>query len=222
MIQAVIFDLDGVIVDTVPLACQANQYIANLLGVALTPKDNDEFRGVSRMDIIDKLIHRSGRFFSHPEKMELSDLKNRYYQQLIRSLSPNDILPGISQFMDELHAHQIKLALASSSTNANTVLKKINLFSHFDYIVDASRILKGKPNPEIFLTAAKGLLISPSNCVAIEDSRVGIIAIKEAQMFSVGIGKETKNEHPNWYIETTASLTWQLLYHRFLSRLKDS
>ncbi|WP_316572271.1 beta-phosphoglucomutase [Neobacillus sp. YIM B06451] len=214
-LQAVIFDMDGVIVDTYELYYIANKKLASMLELPFTRKDNDKFRGISRMDIVEALVNQSGKTIATSEKLALAEEKNRHYKELLNGLNEEAVMPGIKRLIDELREHNIKIAIASSSTNSETVLKKIGLFKKFDYIVDAAKLKKGKPDPEIFLKAADYLKVPAENCAAIEDGAAGVQAIKKTTMFSVGIGHTVIDEKPDWYVDSTSEITFQELVKRF-------
>ncbi|WP_409272812.1 beta-phosphoglucomutase [Neobacillus sp. SCS-31] len=214
-LQAVIFDMDGVIVDTYEFYYLANKKLANMLGLPFTRKDNEKFRGISRMDIVEAMVKQAGKTMATSEKLALAEEKNRHYKELLNAINEEAVMPGIKRLIDELKEHNIKIAIASSSTNSERVLKKIGLFEKFDYIVDATKLTKGKPDPEIFLKAAEYLKVSAENCAAIEDGAAGLQAIKKTPMFSVGIGETLLEEKPDWYVDSTSEITFQELVKRY-------
>lgn len=214
-LEAVIFDLDGVIVDTVDLYFQANKRVAEELGLSFTKLDNEKFRGIGRMEIIEALTAESGADLAPEEKKRLADQKNEHYQELIHTIDERAILPGLKGFIEEIKASGLGLALASSSTNGRTVLQKTGLFHHFDSIVDPSALSKGKPDPEIFIKAAAALGIPHRNCAAIEDGEAGLKAIQATKMFSVGVGEAEGMETADWYVRTTTELMLHELRKRF-------
>jgi beta-phosphoglucomutase len=214
-LQAIIFDLDGVIVDSFELYYITNKKVAEKLSLPFTREDNEIFRGIGRSEIVKALIHRSGKSLTEKELKELADSKNKHYQQLIHSLDENAILPGMNELISTLVKNNIKLGLASSSTNSKTVLAKIGLLHYFDVIVDPSILLKGKPDPEIFIRAADGLGVPHKNCAAIEDGEAGLKAIKSTKMFSVGIGKAVEKERPDWHVMSTGEISYHELLKRF-------
>jgi beta-phosphoglucomutase len=130
--------------------------------------------------------------FSKKEILKMANNKNKEYQKLIKNkLNKNHILPGIKKILNEAKKNNLKMAIASSSFNAILILKKINLIDYFDYIVDPSSIKKGKPEPDIFLKACKGINIKPSEALGFEDSISGIIGLKKAKIKTIAI---THNE----------------------------
>jgi beta-phosphoglucomutase len=191
-LQAFIFDLDGVITDTAEYHYLAWKALGEDLGILFTREFNEELKGVSRMDSLEKILALGNREndFSVKEKEALATKKNEHYVRLIANISPDDILPGIKGLITEIKEKGYRLGLASVSKNAFTVMDSLGLKGEFDVIVDAATIAKGKPNPEIFLTAAKLLKVDPSACIGIEDAAAGVDSIKDAGMFAVGVGSE--------------------------------
>ena len=137
--------------------------------------------------------------------------KNRDYQMLISKLTPEDLLPGIGRLLCQLKNENIKIALASSSRNAPKILRRLAIIDDFHAIVDPTTLAKGKPDPDIFLTAAAMLDVSPADCAAIEDAEAGISAIKSAGMFAVGVGDETSLRGADLIVHNTNELTFELL-----------
>jgi beta-phosphoglucomutase len=191
-LQAFIFDLDGVITDTAEYHYLAWKTLGEELGIPFTREFNEELKGVSRMDSLEKILALGNRQndFNPEEKEALATKKNEHYVNLIANISPKDILPGIKDLLLAIKKKGYKLGLASVSKNAFTVMESLALKEHFDVIVDAATIKKGKPDPEIFLTAAKLLGVEPSACIGIEDAAAGVDSIKDAGMFAVGVGNE--------------------------------
>lgn len=189
-LEAVIFDLDGVITDTAEYHFLAWRELAQELGIPFSREDNERLKGVSRLASLDIILELGGRqeLFSEEEKEHLARKKNTHYVELIKQISPKDILPGIKTFLAEIKEAGLKIGLASASKNAPAVLEGLDLLGEFDYMADANLIARGKPDPEIFLNVAENLMIAPEKCIGIEDAKAGVQAIKRAGMFAVGIG----------------------------------
>ncbi|HTD06907.1 beta-phosphoglucomutase [Undibacterium sp.] len=187
--QAVIFDLDGVITDTAHYHYLAWKQLAESQGVAFDHAFNEQLKGIDRTGSLNLILASSGRQYSDLQKQALADQKNRHYQQLIAGMSAADLLPGALDALRIVRAAGLKTGLASVSKNAFAVLDKLGIADLFDYVVDASKITNSKPDPEIFLTAAKRLNVAPSLCLGVEDSVAGIRAIKAAGMYALGIGQ---------------------------------
>lgn len=193
--QGVIFDLDGVITDTARYHYLAWKKLTDELGIYFDEVINERLKGVSRLESLDIILEKSSIKYSQEEKEYYANKKNEYYKEMIKKITHEDLLPGVDSFIEKLKKRGIKTAIASVSKNAFTVVENLKIKDKFDYIVDANEIVNGKPDPEIFLNAAKHLGISPENCIGIEDSAAGITAIKKAGMYAVGVGNpETVRE----------------------------
>ncbi|SDF31756.1 beta-phosphoglucomutase [Thermoanaerobacter thermohydrosulfuricus] len=193
--RGVIFDLDGVITDTARYHYLAWKKLTDELGIYFDEVINERLKGVSRLQSLEIILEKSDKKYSQEEKEYYANKKNEYYKEMIKRITPEDLLPGVERFIEELKKRGIKIAIASVSKNAFTVVENLKIRDQFDYIVDANEIKHGKPDPEIFLNAAKHLGIPPEKCIGIEDSAAGIAAIKKAGMFAVGVGNpETVKE----------------------------
>lgn len=186
--KAVIFDLDGVITDTAHYHYLAWKRLAESQGVHFDHAFNENLKGIDRMGSLDLILASSKRTYSAEEKLALADEKNRHYQELIATMSSADLLPGAVRALDVVRAAGLRIGLASVSKNAFTVLGRLGITDKFDYVVDAATIARGKPDPEIFLKAARELGVAPQDCLGVEDAVAGVASIKAAGMFALGIG----------------------------------
>ena len=187
--KAVIFDLDGVITDTAHYHYLAWKQLAESEGVAFDEAFNEQLKGIDRAGSLDLILAASGKSYSSGRKQALSDLKNRHYQSLIAHMSSADLLPGAVEALIEVREAGLLIGLASVSRNAFAVLDRLGIRSRFDYVVDAALIANSKPDPEIFLTAARALGVDPADCLGVEDAVAGVAAIKSAGMLALGIGQ---------------------------------
>ena len=169
MIDAFIFDLDGVITDTAEYHYLAWKELANKIGIEIDREFNETLKGVSRMESLERILVHGNK----------QNDKNMYYVSLIENITPKDILPGISKLLENIKSNNIKIGLASASKNANMVLNNLKLVNYFDFIADASKCKNSKPAPDIFLMALKGLNVEAKNCIGIEDAYSGIEAINQ-------------------------------------------
>jgi beta-phosphoglucomutase len=190
MIEACLFDLDGVLVDTAKYHFIAWKALAEELGISFTPEDNEQMKGISRMQSLEIMLEIGDLQFSDQEKLKMAEKKNKLYVSYIEQMKPEEILPGVKNFLQELRNYDIKIALGSASKNAPMILERIRLTEIFDAIVDGNSITEAKPNPEVFLKCAEKLGVLPENCVVFEDAIAGIEAAQHANMYSVGIGEQ--------------------------------
>jgi len=214
MIQAVIFDLDGVIVSTDEFHYQGWQRLADELGIVFDRRVNERLRGVSRMGSLEILLERSSQCFSAAEKTAFCDRKNKYYRALLESLSPADILPGVLKLLPELKARGIKIAIGSSSRNCPTILERVGLTGVFDTVVDGNHITRTKPDPETFLLAAQRLGISPSHCLVVEDAEAGVRAALAAGMRVLAVGSASNDLRAHQRARDLTTVTAQTLLGR--------
>lgn len=211
--KAIIFDLDGVITDSARYHFAAWKELADRLGYKFDEDDNERLKGVSRMDSLNIILEINGALdaFTEAEKEALCTEKNDNYVNLIGGVTPDDILPGIAKFMQDAKAAGLKLAVASVSKNAPALLTSLGIIDQFDYIADARKISKSKPDPEIFSVCAESLGIAPENCIGVEDSQAGIEAIKAAGMRSIGINVTVTSVTPDMPLSSTAELDFAKL-----------
>lgn len=181
MSPAVIFDLDGVIVDSESLQSRAFEQV--LVNYGVTPHLNEQ-----------GIVHTVGI----TERANWAQLKQQYHltvsvdqlvaerQPIYQTLLLDSVvpMPGVVSLIKTLFAQQHVLAVASSSIRSqiNVVLQQLHLASYFTVIVSGEEVLLGKPNPAIYQLAAKRLVVKPADCVVIEDSAIGVAAAKAAGM----------------------------------------
>lgn len=204
MIQAVIFDLDGVIVDTAHYHFIAWQRLAKELGISFTEKDNERLKGVSRMRSLEIILEIGGVSLSKGKMEELATKKNGWFVEYIEAIKPEEIFPGVKPMLQQLRKQGYKVALASSSKNAEMVLRLLQISELFDVMVDGTMITHSKPDPEIFLLAAKKLTIHPTHCVVFEDAEAGVEAALAAGMKCVGVGSPEQLGKANSIVSKTA------------------
>jgi beta-phosphoglucomutase len=188
VIKACIFDLDGVIVDTAHYHFMAWKRLASELGFDLTAEANEKLKGVSRKRSLEIILELGGISLSAHEQEKLANKKNSWFVDYLERMAPEEIFPGVRDLIRSLKDRGIKVALASSSKNAKTVVKLLHIQNEFEVIVDGTMIEHSKPHPEIFLLAAKKLNVSPSECVVFEDAEAGVEAALAAGMKCVGVG----------------------------------
>lgn len=214
-IKACIFDLDGVIVDTAKYHFIAWKEIADKLDFTFTEEHNELLKGVSRMRSLDILLDIGQIEMSDEDKQVLAELKNNRYVSYIQQMTPDEILPGVPDFLKGIKAEGIKIALGSASKNAPLILEKTGITNFFDAVIDGNHVSKAKPDPEVFLKGAEALSANPSECVVFEDAIAGIEAALAGGMKCVGIGDQETLKKANYVIPGFKDFTVEKLYEQF-------
>lgn len=199
MRKGFIFDLDGVIVDTAKYHYLAWKELAKSLDINFTLEQNEQLKGVSRVKSLEKILEWGNKSINYVEFERLMKSKNEEYLGFINEMKDTEILPDVPKILNYLQEKEQGIALGSASKNARMILQKVHLLETFNFIVDGNDVVKGKPDPEVFLKAANLLQIKPKNCIVFEDSVAGIQAANTANMISIGIG-EKKTLHEADYI----------------------
>lgn len=194
----VIFDLDGVIVDTAKYHFLAWKNLADNLGFEFTEAHNELLKGVSRVRSLDILLEIGNITISDAEKQKFLVSKNEEYLKYITKMDAKEILPGVTELLDILDDLNIEYVLGSASKNAPLILKQVNLLDRFLGIVDGNSVSKAKPDPEVFLIGADKLNLKPENCIVFEDAIAGVEAANKANMISVGIGNKDTLSKANY------------------------
>lgn len=213
MIKGVIFDLDGVLVSTDELHFEAWKRLANELGIErFTKEDNKLQKGVSRLESLEVVLRKATTIYSEAEKEEFADRKNEYYKQMLEELTEAAILTDVKETLMMLRSKGILIGVGSVSKNTPMILEKTGLAKWIDRVSCGLDITRSKPDPEVFLVAAKKLDLLPNTCMVVEDSAAGIIAAKAAGMITLGVGPERDILHADYVSETLLSETnWDLM-----------
>lgn len=216
MIKGFIFDLDGVLTDTAEYHYLAWKKLADRLGIQLDRKMNEQLKGISRMDSLDRILAIGNQMdrYTLEEKEKLADEKNEDYKELILKVTPNDLLPGIANLLADLRAKDIRLALASASKNGPVIMERLGIADMFDTVVDPATLAKGKPDPEIFIKGAQQLKLKPIECVGVEDAQAGIKSINAAGIFSVGVGTKEMMKEADYAVTSTQELKLEEILKR--------
>ncbi|BDR60331.1 beta-phosphoglucomutase [Lactobacillus xylocopicola] len=208
--KGVLFDLDGVIADTSVYHFQAwRKLIKDHFNRELPNELEKQTKGVSRTDSLTAILNYLNIIVTEKEFQEMTEEKNIVFRELLTSLTPENILPGITALIAAFQAHNVKLSLASASLNGPFILTKLQLTNAFDAIVDPAQVAAGKPAPDIFLAAAKAINLNTRDCVGIEDSIAGIRAINRAGAFSVGVGSQSELGQAGLLFPQTSALNYQ-------------
>jgi HAD superfamily hydrolase (TIGR01509 family) len=180
--KAVLFDMDGVIVDTEPLHRKAYFKTFEDLGIHVSDAFYASFTGSSTKKVCEKLIEKFQLKESHEE---ITAVKRKYFKYLFDNDDEFDLIPGVLELIQHYHENSIKLVLASSASN-NTidwVFERFNLSPYFVGKISGADLQESKPHPEIFEKAAEIAGEVKGNCMVIEDSTNGILAASRANIF---------------------------------------
>jgi alpha,alpha-trehalose phosphorylase len=189
--KAFVFDLDGVLTDTSSKHYEAWNELSMSLGHELPAFFEDELRGISRIDSLEKILEYFGLKdkYSEREKIDLATKKNNIYIDKISNYSKENLFEGVLELLDLLKENGFKIALASASKSGEFLLKSMNIYNYFDAVVDPSSINNGKPAPDIFLNACEKINVNPEEAIGVEDAFSGIESIKAAGLLPIGFGK---------------------------------
>lgn len=187
-LRGVIFDLDGVITDTAEYHYRGWKQLADENGWKFDRTKNDKLRGVARRESLMLILGDRAGEYDESQIQTFMARKNNYYLELIREITPRDLLPGAQELLEEIRAAGVKVALGSASKNAQEVLDRLGIAGLFDAVADGNSVERQKPAPDLFLHAAAQLGLPPGECMVVEDAEAGIQAARAGGFFAVGIG----------------------------------
>lgn len=208
-IKGFIFDLDGVITDTAEYHFRAWQRLAQEEGIPFTREDNEALRGVSRQRSLELLL--KGRTYPQAQMETLMTRKNDYYRAFLTEITPDNVLPGIREFLQAAKSAGIKRGLGSASKNAHDVITRLGIADLFDVIGDGYSVVNAKPAPDLFIWVAGGLGLNPAECVVFEDAAAGIEAALAGGFWTIGIGSAERLSQAHLRVEDTRQLHLELL-----------
>jgi len=206
-LEAIIFDLDGVICFTDEYHYLAWKALADSLGAPFDRKENNRLRGVSRMASLEIVLEKyTGPALSDAEKAALAEKKNEMYREYLKQMSPADLSAEVKETLDALRAKGLKLAIGSSSKNTPFILERIGLKGYFDAISDGNNITHSKPDPEVFVKAADMLGIAPERCLVVEDAVSGAEAGHAGGMKVACLGDAAEHGAGDWNLGSFSEL----------------
>jgi beta-phosphoglucomutase len=187
-IEAFIFDLDGVIVNTAVHHFHSWRLLSAELGFEIPDKLNEKLKGLSRMEALEEVLAFAPAGIELGDYAQLADKKNNMYRTAIQDLDSDEILPGFMDFMREAKSRGFRVAVGSGSKNATIILQRLGIYDAFDAICDGNDISRSKPDPEVFLCVCRKLGVPPTATVIFEDAMVGIEAAQRMGAMVVGVG----------------------------------
>jgi kojibiose phosphorylase len=211
-IRGVIFDLDGVLTDTSEYHYRAWKRMADEEGLPFDREANEALRGFSRRDSL--LLILGDRPATEEEIQEMMARKNRYYQESIEGVTSDNLLPGALELMEEVLQAKLRVAVASASKNARTVIERLTLADRIDALSDGHSVERQKPAPDLFLDAAAKLELKPGQCVVLEDAASGVKAALAAGMWAVGLGPSERVGAAHVVLPSLEAVHWNDLLVR--------
>ena len=205
-IKGIIFDLDGVLVDTARYHYLAWKRLADELGFDFTIEDNERLKGVSRMQSLEILLEVGKVTMTEEQKEINATRKNTWYVEYLYTLDETALLSGSKEYLQKLREEGIKIALGSASKNAPLILERLNIASFFDAVIDGNSVSITKPDPEVFLKGAEALGLKPEDCAVFEDALAGIEAAKAGGMYAVAVGERENLPGADMYISSLADM----------------
>jgi beta-phosphoglucomutase len=199
-IKGLIFDLDGVLVTTEHNHFIAWKNTAEILGIPFNEEDNEQLKGISRVDSLKKILELGNKSISEETFNELLTKKNEYYLNSIADINQSNLLPGVLNVLKTAQLHALKCAVGSSSKNARFILSKLQIDSYFSVIVDGNDVSFPKPHPEVFLKGAQQMELEPFECIVFEDAKSGVQAAKEGGFTAIGVGNPTLIDFVDSYL----------------------
>ena len=183
--------------------------MANELGFDFSEADNEQLKGVSRMESLEIILKWGGVALSDEQKIEWADRKNEWYKALISNMMPDEILPGVPEFLAQLQSNGIRIALGSASKNALPVIESIGLGPVFEVVIDGTQTTLSKPDPQVFRLGAQRLGLKPYECIVFEDAESGIEAALNGRFYAVGIGRPEVLGKAHLVIPGFVGLQWE-------------
>ena len=201
MIKALIFDFDGVIVDSDTFHYNSWKHILKeYFKVNFLFSDYLQIKGVSRQMALNKLLQLYSINIPNNElKNEILFKKNEIFLKLINDITKDSLIPGVEQFILKYKPFY-KIGLASASKNARLIINKLEINGLFDVIIDANETKNKKPDPEVFFSCLTKLNINPKNCIVFEDSINGVKASKNGGFLTCGVGNIEIIDYVDYYI----------------------
>ena len=207
LVKAIIFDLDGVLLTTDKYHYIAWKQLADELDIPFCEKDNEAFRGVSRMDCMEILLTKKPELvFSEEQKIAYANKKNQAYIELLAELDRETVDTEVRSTLSALRARGYRLAVGSSSKNAKYILRKVELDGMFDAIIGGDDIVRSKPDPEVFIKAAEAVGVSPCNSAVVEDAEAGLQAAVDGGMLPIAMGAAKGSHMARISLETFGEL----------------
>ncbi|MEM9136737.1 MAG: beta-phosphoglucomutase, partial [Cyanobacteria bacterium P01_F01_bin.42] len=219
-ITGVIFDLDGVITDTAEYHYRAWLALAEEEGLHFNRAVNESLRGIPRRESLIKIL--GDRQVPEEQLQSMMARKNELYVRSLQNITPDDLLPGSREFLEEVKAAGIRVALGSASKNARAVLDKLGLADDFDVIADGYSVKRSKPAPDLFLFAARRLGTLPHQTIVLEDASAGVDAALAANMWTLGLGPRERVGKAHLSYPSLHQIGWKSVFESLFALYQSS
>lgn len=197
-ISAVIFDMDGVLIDSEPLWREAGVRYFNQIGLAVTPQDMEQMTGVPSDEVVRRFYRQYGT-----TKLTIEQATEQYHQTATALiLQEKPLFDSVKPLLERLHQRNIKMAVASASPRVllENITQKCGIQHYFSAIASATEQPYSKPHPAVYLAAAEQLQVDPHRTIGIEDSVVGMTAVKAAAMRCIVVPSLSERNDPRWVL----------------------
>ena len=207
--EAIIFDMDGVLVDSEPFHREIEKKLFKRFQLNITEEEHNTYMGKASDVMWSEIIRNKNLSLDVCEMVKVNYQESKKYFSGLSHINP---ISGVVDLLNELRNKRIPMAVASSSDQdtVELIMEKSGLNEYFRYLVSSSKIGKSKPEPDIFLYTAKLMNTLPEKCVVIEDSANGIKAAKAANMYCVAYGGASSDDQDQSLADTQINKFSQL------------
>lgn len=215
MVKGILFDLDGVIVDTAKYHYEAWNRLAETMGFTISEEQNHQLKGVSRMESLDLILKMGKVERSVEERAEMARQKNDWYVEMTAHLDHSEILPGVEALLHDLRLCGVAIGLGSASKNSVPLLTTLGLLDFFDVIIDGTKTTRSKPDPQVFDMGAAALQLAPTDCLVIEDSIKGLMAAIAGGFQTLGIGDDAGLDIADHVVTDLSGFTYDVIHRMY-------
>lgn len=208
-LQAVVFDMDGVLCNTDSLHYRSWQYAIKGLGISFDWEINHKLRGLSRADSLRVLLN--GRKISSNDFQAILDRKNDFYVRSLAELGPKNLLPGVIELLRECALQGVKVGVASASQHVTRVVGQLEISELIQAACDSTLVAHSKPAPDPYVYICEKLGVDPKKSIAIEDSPAGVQSAEIAGLCVLGVGEAVANDPSAYPVSSLEGVDLKML-----------